>query len=149
MALIRINDAPAPADGGKKEYKIIEPGFYEVYVLDTTYDGMVDDLEKGSITLVIRDDINQEFKRQRMWVNISTNENIAWKLSNIARAAGVPAGTDFDGLTDYLNAVNGASMKVKVDHREYNGKTYVDVKGFYPTSEVPFATEPSSDTDLI
>ena len=148
MALIRINDAD-PKDTGKKEYEMIKPGFYEVYIMDVDYPEAIDDIEKSSITLVIRDDIEQEFKRQRMWVNISTNPNIAWKLSNIARAAGVPAGTDFDGLADYLAAIKGASMKVKVDHREYNDKVYVDVKGFYPTSEASYAVEPDLDDDLI
>lgn len=140
MALIRINDVEAKKAATPD---ILPEGSYEVFVDEYTMDG--DD--KGSLTLVVRDDAEQDFAKRKMWVNLNTNPNIAWKLSTIARAAGIPAGTDFDTFEAYLRAVTGKSMKVVVAHREYNGKTYVDVKGFYPTRLKPYAT--ISNDDMI
>ena len=141
MPLIRIKDVET-----KKSTKpeILPEGSYEVYVSEYT----LDNEEKGSFTLIVRDDIEQKFARRRMWVNLNTNPNIAWKLSTIARAAGIPSGTDFDKFEDYMKAVTGKSMKVTVGHREYNGKTYVDVKGFYPTREKPY-TDLEDIEDMI
>ena len=141
MPLIRIKDVET-----KKSTKpdILPEGSYEVYVSEYT----LDNEEKGSFTLIVRDDIEQKYARRRMWVNLNTNPNIAWKLSTIARAAGIPSGTDFDKFEDYMKAVTGKSMKVTVGHREYNGKTYVDVKGFYPTREKPY-TDIEDIEDMI
>ena len=132
MPLIRINEAEPKKE--TKTYDLLPEGSYEVYVSEYT----LDDEEKGSLTLIVRDDIEQDYGKRRVWVNLNTNPAIAWKLSIIARAAGVPAGTDFDNFEDYMKAVTGKSMKVIVAHREYNGKTYVDVKSFYPTRLAPF-----------
>lgn len=133
MPLIRIKEVETTKSTTPE---ILPEGSYEVFVEEYT----MDNEEKGSLTLVVRDDIDQDYAKRKMWVNLNTNPNIAWKLSTIARAAGIPAGTDFDSFEAYLKAVTGNSMKVVVAHREYNGKTYVDVKGFYPTRLTPYAT---------
>jgi hypothetical protein len=73
---------------------------------------------------------------------------MGWKLSNIALAAGVPAGTDFKNMKEFLDAVVGKSMKIIVAHREYNGKTYVDAKAFYPTRLKDYTVE-TPELDLI
>lgn len=141
MPLIRINEVETT-----KETKntLLPEGSYEVFVEDYT----MDNDEKGSLTLVVRDDFEQDYAKRKMWVNLNTSPTIAWKLSTIARAAGVPAGTDFNTFEDYMKALNGKSMKVIVAHREYNGKTYVDVRGFYPTRLKPYTATIDSD-DLI
>jgi hypothetical protein len=133
MPLIRINEVETKKSTTPD---ILPEGSYEVFVDEYSMDSE----EKGSLTLVVRDDINQDYAKRKMWVNLNTNPSIAWKLSTIARAAGIPAGTDFNTFEDYLKSVTGKSMKVVVAHREYNGKTYVDVKGFYPTREKAYAT---------
>ena len=136
-------------EDAKREYEVLPEGTYEVYVDAYDMPEQMGDYERSSILLKIRDDIEQDSKNRVIYVNLNTNPNIAWKLSKIAVAAGVPAGTDFDTFIDYLGALRGASMKVVVKHREYNGKIYPDVKQFYPTSEVPFSLEETFDANLI
>jgi len=142
MPLIRIKDVETKTT---TKPDILPEGSYEVYVAEYSMDSE----EKGSLTLIVRDDLGQAYARRRMWVNLNTNPNIAWKLSTVARAAGVPAGTDFDTFEGYMKAVTGKSMKVTVAHREYNGKTYVDVKGFYPTREKPYSIETIGEDMII
>ena len=122
------------------EYTPLPEGFYEVYVHAFDEPEDIGELEKSALLLKVRDDLSEEYAGRNVYVNLTTNPNIAWKLSNIARAAGVPAGTDFEGLKDYLMTLKGKSMRIKLTHREYNGKTYPDVKAFYPTREKAYAT---------
>jgi len=132
--------------GEKKDYEVLPEGFYEVYAHAFDEPETVGELEKSAFLLKVRDDLSEEHAGRNIYVNVSSNPNIAWKLSNIARAAGVPAGTDFDGLKDYMEAVKGKSMRIKLAHREYNGKIYPDVKSFYPTREKAYAVLTEEDS---
>lgn len=131
------------------EYTPLPEGFYEVYVHAYDEPELMGDFERGSILLKVRDDLNEEHAGRNIYVNLNTNPNIAWKLSNVARAAGVRAGTDFETLADYFKSVKGKSMRIKLAQREYNGKTYPDVKAFYPTREKAFVINKESDEDSI
>jgi hypothetical protein len=141
MPLIRIKEVETTKD---TKNTLLPEGSYEAFVEDYT----MDNDEKGSLTLVVRDDVEQDYAKRKMWVNLNASPTIAWKLSTIARAAGIPAGTDYNTFEDYMKALTGKSMKVIVAHREYNGKTYVDVKGFYPTRLAPYKVIVDND-DLI
>lgn len=141
MPLIRIEE--------DKSFEIIAKGDYEVYVEAFDEPEVNGEFERSSLLLRVRDDIDQEFQNRTIYVNLNTNPNIAWKLSNIATAAGVPKGTEFETLKDYLKELKGSSMKVKLDHREYNGKTYPDVKRFYATAEAPYVVEDTDEDSLI
>lgn len=146
MPLIKITE-----NESVKEYEVIPEGHYEVYIDAVDEPELTGLLEKSTVRFRVRDDVDAQadHKGRVLFVNISTNPNIAWKLSNIATAAGVPAGTGFDNLSDYLDALKGASMKVKVAHRVYNDKTYADIKTFYPTNLTPYAGDTAGDSDLI
>ena len=142
MPMIKIEET----DNKVVDRKPVAPGYYEVYVNAFDEPEVNGDFERGSILLKIRDDIEQNEKNRTLYVNLNTNPNIAWKLSNIATAAGIPAGTDFETLGDYFKALKGKSLRVVVAHRIYNDKVYADVKGFYPTREKPFTDESLEDS---
>jgi hypothetical protein len=133
MAIIKIVDTEVKETGPRKEYELLPEGAYEVYVDRINDIDTVGDIEKTSIMFRVRDDVEGEHANRTVFTNITTADNMGWKLSNIARAAGVAAGTDFANLTEYANAIAGKPLKIMVGHREYNGKTYTDVKAFYPT----------------
>ena len=147
MPLIKITE-----NESVKEYETIPEGFYEVYIDAVDEPETQGAIEKSTVRFRVRDDVDTQSdnKGRVLFVNLSTNPSIAWKLSNIATAAGVPAGTGFETLKEYLDAINGASMKVKVAHRVYNDKTYADIKSFYPTNLKPYDVPATgADSDLI
>lgn len=146
MALIKIVEQETTTE--KPKYENLPEGGYEVYVDRAQDVTEFDGVEKTSIMFRVRDDVEGDFPRRTVFTNISTAPNLAWKLSNIALAAGVPAGTDFANMTEFLDAIMGKSMKIIVAHREYNGKTYVDAKAFYPTRLKPYQLE-TPDLDLV
>lgn len=146
MPLIKITE-----NESVKEYEVLSEGHYEVYIDAVDEAETQGAIEKSTVRFRVRDDVDAQAddKGRVLFVNLSTNPNIAWKLSNIATAAGVLAGTGFETLNEYLDAIKGASMKVKVAHRVYNDKTYADIKTFYPTNLTPYAVDTVGDSDLI
>ncbi|EQC70379.1 Single stranded DNA-binding protein [Streptococcus sp. HSISS2] len=72
---------------------------------------------------------------------------------NLAKAAGIPDGTKFTSLEDYLNQLEGKALKVTVKNEksEWQGKTYenLNVKRMEVT-ELPIAAASTeiSDADL-
>jgi len=146
MPLIKITESESV-----KEYEVLPEGYDEVYIDAVDEPEAQGAIEKSTVRFRVRDDVDAQSgdKGRVLFVNLSTNPAIAWKLSNIATAAGVPAGTGFDTLEEYLEAIKGASMKVKVAHRVYNDKTYADIKSFYPTNLAPYAVDTAGDSDLI
>ncbi len=148
MPLIKITES----ENLKTEYEVLPEGYYEVYIDAVDEPEDTGTLEKSTVRFHVRDDVDAQadVKGRVLFVNLNTNPNIAWKLSNIATAAGVPAGTGFETLGEYLGAIKGASMKVKVAHRVYNEKTYADIKSFYPTNLKPYDTPATgAESDLI
>lgn len=149
MALIKISDVETK-EAPKKEYTLLPEGGYEVYVEKIDLPEKVGDIEKTSIMFRVRDDVESEHANRTVFTNISTASNMGWKLSTIARAAGIKAGTDFANLADYAMAIKGKALKIMVGHREYNGKTYIDAKAFYPTRLAPYVgKEETPDLDII
>ena len=149
MAIIKILDTEVK-DTPKKEYELLPEGAYEVYVDRISDIDTVGDIEKTSIMFRVRDDVEGEHANRTVFTNITTADNMGWKLSNIARAAGVAAGTDFANLTQYTAAILNKPMKIMVGHREYNGKTYTDVKAFYPTRLGAYVPKvETEDLDII
>lgn len=147
MPLIKITENET-----NRDLEVLPEGYYEVYIDAVDEPEAQGSIEKSTVRFRVRDDVDAQTdsKGRVLFVNLSTNPSIAWKLSNIATAAGVPAGTGFETLNDYLDAINGASMKVKVAHRVYNEKTYADIKSFYPTNLKPYdVPAKGTDSDLI
>jgi hypothetical protein len=150
MAIIKILDTELKDTAPKKEYELLPEGAYEVYVDRISDIDTVGDIEKTGIMFRVRDDVEGEYPNRTIFTNITTADNMGWKLSNIARAAGVAAGTDFSNLKDYTAAIAGKPLKIMVGHREYNGKTYADVKAFYPTRLGTYAPKNTvDDLDII
>jgi hypothetical protein len=148
MAIIKITEPEKGLTSKKPTYENLPEGGYEVYVDRASDVTEFEGIEKTSLMFRVRDDVDTEHPRRTVFTNISTAANMGWKLSNIALAAGVPAGTDFKNMKEFLDAVVGKSMKIIVAHREYNGKTYVDAKAFYPTRLKDYTVE-TPELDLI
>ena len=148
MAMIKIMETDAK-EAPRKEYKLLPEGGYEVYVDRVDLPEKVGEIEKTSIMFRVRDDVEGEHANRTVFTNISTANNMGWKLSTIARAAGIKAGTDFANLADYAMAIKGKALKIMVGHREYNGKTYIDAKAFYPTRLAPYSKTEEPELDII
>lgn len=71
--------------------------------------------------------------------NIILNQKLAWKLDQLAVACGFWKKGEGKGRRIPWGEVQGCAIRVKLGHREYQGKTYQEVEKLMPpaTEEFP------------
>jgi len=57
-------------------------------------------------------------------------------IQNLAKAVGIPEGTEFNDLDDILRMTSGKPLKVTVSHNIYNGNTYLNVDRLDPANSL-------------
>lgn len=142
MAAIKIGDV-------KKEYSLLPEGKYEVFVEAFDDVETIDGVDISRIMFTIRKDVDKDNGGRKIFTNIKSSENFGWLINGLSKAIGISPNTEFDSLTDYLNAIKGKSLVVKVKHRasiKDTSKVYVNVVDFFPTTNGAVAT--TTDEEL-
>lgn len=149
MASIKITEV-------QKTYTIIPEGKYEVFVQGFDDVETIDDIESSRIAFVVRGDVPDTFSKtnagRKIFSNIKNASNFVWLISGLSKALGIPVHTEYDDLADFLNAIKGRSLVVKVKHRanpKDASKPYVNATDFYPTSAGEVTLESSTDDNAI
>ena len=140
-----------------KEFGTIADGTYEVTIDLAKQDATQGGADYLDIRFRIRKDFQQEFQNNiifhRIFAKKEDGKYPVASIMNLAKAAGIPDGTKFTSLEDYLNQLEGKALKVTVKNEksEYKGKTYenLNVKRMEVT-DVPIAVANTeiSDDDL-
>lgn len=113
-----------------QEFAKVTDGTYEVLIDKAVQNASQGGTDFLDIQLRIRKDFQQEFQNNiifhKIWINKETKKYPAGMVQNLAKQAGIPDGTKFNSLDDYLNMLVGKPLKVTVKNEtsEYNGKTY-------------------------
>ncbi|MEB7771447.1 DUF669 domain-containing protein [Kurthia gibsonii] len=113
------------------EFELVAPGEYEVVVHN--YEMKQSSTGKNMVVVdyEIRADVQQAHAGQKiLFDNFIVSENTEWRFQAISKAAQFPQGMEFPNYKEWADTLLGKHLIVKVDHRTYNGNTYVDVKGF-------------------
>ena len=108
---------------------IMKPGDYEVVIKEVT-EGT--SKQKGTpfiqIELVVRNDVNQEYKNKHLWYTIwdtpTTREKgmYAKQINTVSRHTGVQNGTNFNSVADWGRFIQGRPVLATVKIEEYNGE---------------------------
>lgn len=138
-----------------KEFGSIADGTYEVTIDLAKQDATQGGADYLDIRFRIRKDFQQEFQNNiifhRIFARKEDGKYPVASITNLAKAAGIPDGTKFTSLEDYLNQLEGKALKVTVKNEksEYKGKTYenLNVKRMEVT-DVPIAAA-SADVSEI
>jgi hypothetical protein len=136
----------------KTSYTLLPEGKYEVYVEKFDVVETLNGIERSTISLAVRDDVDSENGGRKIFTNISSAENFAWLINALSKAVGIPTNTEFDSLTDFLNEISGKSLVVKVKHRKGikdPSKTYVNAVDFYPTTKGDYKADATDDNSVI
>ena len=110
------------------EFGPVEPGSYEVVV------GKCEELEQRRINmqLIIRNDVEQKHKNRivfnAVWKNKQTGLYPVGIINMLAKVLNIPNGQQFNSVNELCNAFLGKVALVRVEHEEYNGKTYERVR---------------------
>lgn len=129
------------------DYGIIPQGEYECIITNAEVRQTPSQKWKVSLTLAIRNDVQQGSQNRVLFIDIwrkkEPNANDAQvegfnfaQLMNIAKAAAIPDGTNFESLADFLRTLVGRLLRVTVTHRAYGGRTYEEIdnlRGLSPT----------------
>lgn len=130
-----------PQGGG-----LVPQGNYETVVTNAEIRQTKNGKYKVSLTLTIRNDIQQDCQNRVLFIDIWKRReptpadeqvdgfNFA-QLMAVSRAAQIPSGQSFESLSRFLQALCGRCLIATVKHETYNGETTakVDPLGTAPT----------------
>lgn len=124
-----------------QEFASITDGTYEVTIDTAKQDATQGGADFLNIRFRIRTDFQQDFQNNlifhRIFAKKEDGKYPVASVMNLAKAAGVPDGTKFASLDDYLNQLLGKNLKVTVKNEksEWQGKTYenLNVKRMEPS----------------
>ena len=137
-----------------QEFASITDGTYETLIDKAEQDATKNGADFLNIHFRIRSDFEQEFKNNvifhRIFAKKADGKYPVGAIMNLAKQAGIPDGTRFASLDDYLKQLVGKPVKVTVKNEksEYEGKTYdnLNVKRI-EKSELGAMHNPADDFD--
>lgn len=113
----------------QEQQGLIKPGDYEVIIKEVTEGASQ---QKGTpyiqVELVVRNDINQEYKNKHIWYTIwdtpTTREKgmYAKQINTISKHAGVQNGASFNSIADWGRFIQNRPVLATVKLEEYNGE---------------------------
>jgi hypothetical protein len=122
----------------KEGFTSITPGEYEVTVINFELKKSSTDKNVVSVDYEIRSDVDQDFQaRKILYDNFIVSENTMWRFQSASKAAGFPNGKEFNSFKEWAEFFLHKNLRLVVGEREYNGKKYVQVKGFKPSQAEP------------
>jgi hypothetical protein len=92
-----------------------------------------------NVTMVIRNDIEQQFKNKYVWhklwhrkepspADLNCGGYSSKQINSLSKAAGLPNNKKYDSLADWCEEIGGKCVRVTIEHEEYKGKTQAKVK---------------------
>lgn len=150
MGFIKFNRNEAEKKANS--FGAIAEGDYELFIKDGKWDpqtGKPDKTPYFNLELAIRTDVDQEHGGRKLFHSFYISrdpEKAETSMDFIDRfnlALGIPDGVEFDTEEQWLNYIIGKPVKAHVGDREYNNKTYAEVKYFM---ESEFAEITAQDT---
>lgn len=128
----------------EKEFKLLEDGqWYECFVseVDKPEFDVAKGVLKGNVNYMVRDDVHPDYAGAKINFDyFSEADNMLWKVNRLAKAIGVPVGTDFSTLEEFFDFIKGKPVMIKVKHRpnkdgskifaEANNVKATEVEGF-------------------
>lgn len=122
----------------KKEYSVLPEGKYEVFVDKFDEVTLVDGVESSRIMFTIRKDVDSVNGNRKAFTNIRNSQNYVWMFNALSKALGIPADTEYETLDEFLDAIKGKSLVIKIRHKPNPrdaAKPYVNITDFFPTTK--------------
>lgn len=121
------------ADSGAK----VLPGEYEVKVVNYEVKTSTSGNQCVQLDYEIRNDVNQDCQGLKiLYDNFTFTDSAMWRICAAAKAAGIPDGFEIpdEHPEQFGEAMKNRYLKLVVQDRTYNDKTYPSVKEFWPTA---------------
>lgn len=123
-------------------FEKVEDGTYEVIIESAVEDATQSGSEFTNFTMVIRNDLDQPHKNQKIWHRNwkakATGKYNMIMFNTIGKAARLENGKTYSSFEELLDDFEGKPVQVFVQNEtsEYNGKSYenLNVKSWKPTA---------------
>lgn len=130
----------------KKEFEPIGEGKYQAIIkeVEVTKSSSGNDMIK--VTLIIRDDVKQDFGKRRVWDYIVDTEKAKWKFHQVAKAVGLENGKNVGSIQEFAQAILYKPVTIEIKHQQetYQGETKTRERiGTYTVAETPASTQAS------
>ncbi|MFJ5564804.1 DUF669 domain-containing protein [Lysinibacillus xylanilyticus] len=112
-------------------FELIAKGDYEVTVINYETKNEPGKNPRITVDYEIRSDVPQSHQGQKiLYDGFTITEKAMWRLQAISKAAKFPNGLSFNSYKEWADTLLNKNLVITVGHREYNGNTYPEVKGF-------------------
>ena len=123
----------------KEAPSLLPKGDYEVIIKTAEERKTSNGKEQISLNMVIRNDVDQKYQNKGVFFNTFKRtepteqdkqvQGYSFKtIMRLAKMTGIPSGKAYNNVSEMLADMVNKCVRITVDHREYNGKTYEDVK---------------------
>jgi hypothetical protein len=164
MSFLTVNHNQAGGNNNNQQFTPIAEGDYEAIISEAKISTSQSGNPMITVTLTIRDDIQQQFTKRKVWDYLVDTEKAKFKFQQLAKALAIPEGTNIATIQDFAKAIQYACVGITIKNREeeYKGEKKVKdyVSAYKPskaparetTQADPFQTTPSpqkpSNNDL-
>ena len=122
-----------------QDFDIIPKGEYEVVITKIEERTTKNGATGLNFTLVIRNDVEQKCKNRcifhTLWkrreptqADMQVQGYSFKQIMQLAKAVRFPSGKSYETVYNLCDELGGKIMRVTVGHREYNGRTYEEIK---------------------
>lgn len=150
--LVDFSECRDDKDGPKGEFEPIPSGFSsEAQILQSKF-GKTKDGSKSFLEVEFVLIGEHDFANRHVWTKCYLHKGANWKLKDLMTATGAYNPNASKQQEFQISMVNGHQVQIVIDSREYNGKTYNDVKYINKSrvrpSKVAAMATSSSDSGL-
>lgn len=124
MGFFQVNHKEA---GG---FDALPKGEYEAVITDVKMDTAKSGNEMIKITLTIRDDVEQEAQKRKLFDNLVITDNMMWKFQQVSKAAQLEDGVVVETPADFAKAIHYRAVRITVGQRVYNDQLQNEVKAY-------------------
>lgn len=121
-------------DSNNTGFKPLEKGEYEVFVQSVANEVSKAGNLMVQVNYIVRDDVEQAGKGQLIkFDNFVQTDAAMWRVNQASQAAGMDMDKEYKDIYEWGEDFKHRAVRVVVDHREWNGNVYPEVKQFLPS----------------
>lgn len=123
-------------DASNTGFSVIEEGEYEVYPNAFAKETAQSSGNKmAQFNYIVRDDVDQPHKGQLIrFDNFVETSGALWRINQASEAAGLDMSKEYPGgVWEWAEDFVNKAVRVRVGHREYDGRIYPEINEFMPS----------------
>jgi hypothetical protein len=133
----------------EKKYEVLPEGDYEIVISAVEKRQSTSGNDMLKLTLTVRNDIQQEGQKRKVWDYLVDTEKAKFKFQQVAKSLGIANAKTFNTIDEFANEILYKSARIRIKHErsEYNNKVYTNerVASYFTASNPYEVSEQASD----